>query len=115
MRFARHDFESVLDFVRDLYSHHGLDDFAERAMGSLRGIVAAERIIYGNFDVERQAATLRMQPSIVTEQDGTVDGAVNGALTGFAHGLAAKRRMLSEEGVRFVSDQRVDLSLRARL
>jgi hypothetical protein len=78
MRFARHDFESVLDFVRDLYSHHGLDDCAERAMGSLREIVGAERIIYGNFDVERQAATLRMQPSIVTEQDGTVDGAVNG-------------------------------------
>jgi DNA-binding CsgD family transcriptional regulator len=82
MRFARHDFEGVLDFVGDLYSHHGLDDFAERAMASLRGIIAAERIVYGNFDVERQAATLRMQPSIVTEQDGTVDGAVNGALSG---------------------------------
>lgn len=82
MRFARHDFESVLDFVRDLYSHHGLEDFAERAMGSLRGIISAERIIYGNFDVERQSATLRMQPSVVTEQDGTVDGAMNGALSG---------------------------------
>ena len=89
MRFASHDFESVLDFVRDLYSHHGLGDFTERAMGSLRGIVAAERIVYGNFDVERQAAILRMQPSIVTEQDGTVDGAVNGALAGLEHDFGA--------------------------
>ena len=85
MRFARHDFESVLDFVGDLYSHRGLEDFAERAMASLRGIIAAERIVYGNFDVERQGASLRMQPSIVTEQDGTVDGAVNGALSGLEH------------------------------
>jgi DNA-binding CsgD family transcriptional regulator len=89
MRFAPPDFERVLDFVRDLYSHHGLDDFSDRAMASLRGIIAAERIVYGSFDVERQAASLRMQPSIVTEQDGTVDGAVNGALNGLERNFGA--------------------------
>ena len=82
MRFARHDFEGVLDFVRDLYDHHRLEDFPGRAMDALLGIISAERVVYGDFDVDRQAATFCMQPSVVKEQDGTVDGAVNGALAG---------------------------------
>jgi DNA-binding CsgD family transcriptional regulator len=82
MRFTRQDFESVLDFVRDLYDHRGLDDFAHRTMGSLLRIVSAERIVYGEFDVERQAARFSMQPSVVKEQDGTVNGALHGVLSG---------------------------------
>lgn len=39
----------------------------------------------------------------------------NGALTGFALGIDEKRKMLANEGVKFVSDMRVDLSQRARL
>ena len=89
MRFVPNDFERVLDFVRDLYSHHALDDFSDRTMVSLRDIIGAERIVYGNFDVERQAASLRMQPPIVTEPDGTVDGAVNGALNGLESNFGA--------------------------
>jgi methylated-DNA-[protein]-cysteine S-methyltransferase len=38
----------------------------------------------------------------------------NGALTGFAHGTDMKKRMLQKEGVRFVSESRVDLSNRFR-
>ncbi|HSQ03887.1 MAG TPA: hypothetical protein VLN59_07625 [Burkholderiales bacterium] len=82
MRFTRQDFEGVLDFVCDLYNHRGLDDFADRTMGSLLKIVSAERIVYGDFDIERQAAHLCMQPSVVKEQDGTVDGALHGVLSG---------------------------------
>ena len=82
MRFARQDFEGVLDFVRDLYDHRGLEDFAGRTMGSLLGVVAAERVVYGDFDIERQCARFSMQPAIVKEADGTVDGVVNGALSG---------------------------------
>lgn len=77
MRFTRQDFEGVLDFVRDLYDHRGLEDFADRTMGSLLRIVSAERIVYGDFDVERQAARLSMQPAVVRAQDGTVDGALS--------------------------------------
>ncbi len=82
MRFARQDFEGVLEFVRDLYDHHGLEDFADRTMGSLLRIVAAERVVYGDFDIERQCARFGMQPSVVRDHDGTVDGIVNGALSG---------------------------------
>ena len=39
----------------------------------------------------------------------------NGALTGFAGGLPKKRKMLSEEGVRFVDNNRVDVSKRFTL
>lgn len=89
MRFTRQDFEGVLDFVRDLYDHRGLEDFADRTMGSLARIVSAERIVYGDFDIERQSARLAMQPSIVKEQDTTVDGVVNGALSGLERSFSA--------------------------
>jgi DNA-binding CsgD family transcriptional regulator len=82
MRFTQQDFDGALDFVRDLYDHRGLADFADRTMGSLLKITGAERIVYGEFDVERQLARLSMQPAIVKEQDGTVDGSMNGALGG---------------------------------
>ncbi|HJQ63083.1 MAG TPA: helix-turn-helix transcriptional regulator [Burkholderiales bacterium] len=82
MRFTQQDFEGALDFVRDLYDHRGLEDFADRTMGALLRLVGAERVIYGDFEVERQAARLAMQPAIVKEPDGTVDGVVNGALSG---------------------------------
>ncbi len=82
MRYTQQDLEGVLDFVRDLYDRRGLEDFADRTMGSLLRLAAADRIVYGDFDIERQAARLSMQPSVVKEQDGTVDGAVNGALGG---------------------------------
>lgn len=82
MEFREQDFADVLDFVRDLYDQRRLEDFADRTMGSLLRIISADRIIYGDFDIERQAARLSMQPSVVKEQDGTVDGAVNGALSG---------------------------------
>jgi len=87
MRYTQHDLEGVLDFVRDLYDRRGLEDFAERTMGSLLKLVAADRIVYGDFDVERQGARLVMQPSAVKEHDGTVDGAMNGALTGLERGF----------------------------
>lgn len=87
MRFTQHDFEGALDFVRDLYDQRGLADFADRTMGALLRIVSAERVIYGDFDVERQAARLAMQPAIVKEPDGTVDGVVNGALSGLERSL----------------------------
>ena len=80
MGFRGQDFAEVLDFVRDLYDQRGLEDFADRTMGSLLRIISADRIIYGDFDIERQAARLSMQPSVVKDQDGTVEGAVNGAL-----------------------------------
>ncbi|HMB95872.1 MAG TPA: MGMT family protein [Tepidisphaeraceae bacterium] len=38
----------------------------------------------------------------------------NGSLTGFAHGTDTKKRMLEKEGVRFVTDSKVDLSNRFR-
>ena len=82
MRFTQQDFEGALDFVGDLYDHRGLEDFADRTMSSLMRIIAAERVIYGDFDVEQQRARLSMQPAIVKEPDGTVDGLVNGALAG---------------------------------
>lgn len=82
MRFTQQDFEGALDFVRDLYDHRGLEDFADRTMGALLRLIGAERVIYGDFEVERQAARLAMQPAIVKEPDGTVDGVVNGALSG---------------------------------
>lgn len=82
MRITRQDFEGVLDFVQDLYDRRGLEDFADRTMGALLRIVSADRIVYGDFDVERQAARLAMQPAVVKDPDGTVDGTVNGALGG---------------------------------
>jgi methylated-DNA-[protein]-cysteine S-methyltransferase len=36
----------------------------------------------------------------------------DGSLTGFAGGIPAKRRLLSREGVRFISENKVDLSAR---
>ena len=82
MRYTQQDLEGVLDFVRDLYDRRGIEDFAYRTMGALLKLVAADRVVYGDFDVERQAAQFAMQPAVVKEQDGTVDGAVNGALGG---------------------------------
>lgn len=78
MRITRQDFESVLNFVHDLYDRRALDDFADRTMSALVRIIAAERIIYGDFDVERQTARLMMQPAVVKDHDGTVDGALTG-------------------------------------
>jgi DNA-binding CsgD family transcriptional regulator len=78
MRYTQQDFEGVLQFVEQLYGHRGLDDFADRAMRSLTGIVAAERVIYGDFDIERQAARLSMQPAIIMEGTGVVDSALTG-------------------------------------
>lgn len=87
MAITRQDFEGVLDFVRDLYDHRGLEDFADRTMGSLLRIVSADRIVYGDFDIERQAARLSMQPPVVKDHDGTVDGTVNGALSALEQGF----------------------------
>jgi len=39
----------------------------------------------------------------------------NGSLTGFAGGIPRKRRMLADEGVRFIGNSRVDLSQRCSL
>src|SRR5262249_36739354 len=80
MKITGRDFADVLDFVRDLYDQRGPANFADRTMGSLLSIIPADRVIYGDFNVENQCASLRMQPSIVKDQDGTVDGAINGAL-----------------------------------
>ena len=77
MRYTQQDFEGVLQFVEALYGHRGLEDFADRTMRSLAGLLSAERIIYGDFDIERQAAKLSMQPSIIKDQDGATT-----ALTG---------------------------------
>jgi len=81
MPITRQDFEGVLNFVHDLYDRRALEGFADRTMVALARIVAAERIVYGDFDVERQTARLAMQPAVVKDHDGTVDGAVNGALS----------------------------------
>ncbi|HEX6005046.1 MAG TPA: helix-turn-helix transcriptional regulator [Burkholderiales bacterium] len=81
MRFTQQDFEGALDFVRDLYDQRGLADYADRAMSALLRIVGADRVVYGDFDVERQLARLSMQPAIVKEADGTVNGVVNGAIS----------------------------------
>lgn len=88
MRYTRQDLEGVLDFVRDLHDWRGLDDFADRTMGALQRLAGADRIVYGDFDVERQAARLSMQPAVVKEHDGTVDGAIGGALNGLEQGFA---------------------------
>jgi DNA-binding CsgD family transcriptional regulator len=77
MRYTQQDFEGVLQFVEALYGHRGLEDFADRTMRSLAGILSAERIIYGDFDIERQAAKLSMQPSVIKDQNGATT-----ALTG---------------------------------
>ncbi|MGZ5141414.1 MAG: hypothetical protein ACXWCX_26750, partial [Burkholderiales bacterium] len=77
MRYTQQDFEGVLEFVEALYGHRGLEDFADRTMRSLAKIIPAERIIYGDFDIERQAAKLSLQPSIIKDH-----GAVDAALTG---------------------------------
>jgi DNA-binding CsgD family transcriptional regulator len=77
MQYTQQDFEGVLEFVEALYGHRGLEDFADRTMRSLAKIIPAERIIYGDFDIERQAAKLSLQPSIIKDH-----GAVDAALTG---------------------------------
>lgn len=87
MRYTQQDLEGVLDFVRDLYDRRGLEDFADRTMASLVRLAAADRVVYGDFDVERQAARLAMQPQVVKEHDGTVNGAVNGALSSLERGF----------------------------
>lgn len=88
MRYTQQDLEGVLDFVRDLNDWRVLEDFAERAMGSLLRLASADRIVFGDFDVERQAARLSMQPAVVKEHDGTVNGAVGGALGGLERDFA---------------------------
>jgi len=85
MRYTQQDFERVLRFVEELYDHRGLDDFADRTMHSLGKIIETERIIYGDFDIERQAAKLSLQPSIIKEDA----GAGNSALTGLERGFGA--------------------------
>jgi DNA-binding CsgD family transcriptional regulator len=82
VRYTQRDLEGVLDFLRDLYDRRGLEDFADRTMGALLKLVAADRVVFGDFDVERQAAHLSMQPAVVKDPDGTVNGAVDGALGG---------------------------------
>lgn len=82
MRFTRQDFDGVLDFVRDLYDQRGLADFADRTMTSLLRIVSADRVVYGDFDVDRQTARFAMQPSVVKDGDATLNGALDGALAG---------------------------------
>jgi DNA-binding CsgD family transcriptional regulator len=80
MGITRRDFEDVLNFLHDLYDRRALHDFADRTITALARMVAAERIVYGDFDVVRQAARFAMQPPVVTDHNGTVDGAANGAL-----------------------------------
>jgi DNA-binding CsgD family transcriptional regulator len=75
MRYTQQDFEGVLDFVEALYGHRGLNDFADRTMRSLAKIIDTERIIYGDFDIERQSAHLSLQPSIIQDH-GAVDAAL---------------------------------------
>jgi DNA-binding CsgD family transcriptional regulator len=82
MRFTQQDFEATLEFVHDLYDHRGLEDFPDRTAGALLKVVSADRVVYGEFDVERQMAQLAMQPPVVKDHDGTVDGMHNGALSG---------------------------------
>ena len=65
MPITRQDFEGVLNFVHDLYDRRALEGFADRTMAALARIVSAERIVYGDFDVERQTARLAMQPAVV--------------------------------------------------
>ena len=77
MRFTQQDFDEVLDFVAVLYDHRGLDDFADRSMRVLRKLLDAERIVYGSFDVERQAARLRMQPELVNDPCGDAGGVLS--------------------------------------
>lgn len=80
MPITQQDFEGVLNFIHDLYDQRALVDSADRTMTALARIVAADRVVYGDFDVERQMARLAMQPAVVKDHDGTIDGAVNGAL-----------------------------------
>lgn len=87
MRYTRHDLERVLDFVRDLHDHRALADFAGRTLASLRALIGADRVICGDFDVERQCARFEMEPAVVKEHDGTIDGAVNGALADLERGF----------------------------
>lgn len=82
MRQVREDLEGALDFVRDLYDYRELDGFLERTMESLRRLFKADRVVIGNFDVERQTARLTMLPAVVKDNDGTIDGKMNGALGG---------------------------------
>ena len=78
MRYTQQDFEGVLEFVEALYGHRGLEDFADRTMRALAKIISAERIIYGDFDIERQAARLSMQPALIKDHDGAVNTALIG-------------------------------------
>ncbi len=82
MRMTRQDFDGILNFVHDLYNRHAPEDFADSAMSALARIMTADRVVYGDFDVERQTARLFMQPAVVKDHDGTVDGTPNGGLGG---------------------------------
>lgn len=87
MPITQPDFEGILNFVHDLYDRRALEKFADRTMVALARIVSAERVVYGDFDVERQTARLAMEPAVVKDHDGTIDGAVNGALASLEQGF----------------------------
>ena len=76
MRYTQQDFEGVLEFVEGLYSHRGLDDFAHRTMSALTRIISVERIIYGDYDIERQCAKLSLQPALIKDPDGKANAAL---------------------------------------
>ncbi|MGE5524866.1 MAG: helix-turn-helix domain-containing protein [Rhodospirillaceae bacterium] len=65
MRFTQHDFDDLLDFVAALYDHRPSEGYADRAMESLLKIIPADRVVYGVYEIERQAARLSMQPTVV--------------------------------------------------
>jgi DNA-binding CsgD family transcriptional regulator len=82
MAITRQEFDDALDFVRDLYDQRDPESYRERTMGALARIATADRIVFGDFDIEQQAARLSMLPPAVKDQDGTVDGTAHGGLAG---------------------------------
>jgi DNA-binding CsgD family transcriptional regulator len=85
MRFTQHDFEDLLDFVAGLYDHRPRDGYAGRAMVSLLKVIPADRVIYGSYDVERQAAQLTMQPAVVQTAYAHASTALSSLEAGFGH------------------------------
>jgi len=83
MRNSRQELEAALDFVRDLYDCRHVADVTDRTMAALRRIVAADRVVYGEYDVERQAARLSMQPAVVKDPDGGTGEALAALERGF--------------------------------
>jgi hypothetical protein len=71
MRITRQDFEEVLDFVRDPYDQRGLEDFADRTMGSCRVSSRPTALCGGFLTSSVQSALAAMQPSVVRDHDGT--------------------------------------------